>query len=125
MTTTPANEAGHFQPATPAPKFSTAGAPQPGNTERVQRPTGPAATQPATPAASVKPAATPAAVVQPAPPVTHVLVPVATLQAIHATLSTHADTILGLLPATAPDAIAAANAAATLARLKQQAAAGK
>jgi hypothetical protein len=54
-----------------------------------------------------------------------VLVPVGTLQAMHATLAGHADAILALLPTTTPEAIEAALAAATESRLKQQAAAGK
>jgi hypothetical protein len=70
------------------------------------------------PAPNAPKAATPA-------PVTHVLVPVGTLQAMHATLAGHADAILALLPTTTPEAIEAALAAATESRLKQQAAAGK
>ena len=48
---------------------------------------------------------------------THVSVPIETLQAIHATLAAHADTIRQLLPDQQTEE---AIAAATAARLKQQ-----
>lgn len=63
--------------------------------------------------------------VQAAKPITHVLVPVATLQAMHATLSSHADAILALLPATTPEQVDEALRLMTASRLKQQTAAGK
>lgn len=50
----------------------------------------------------------------------HVLVPVATLQAIHATLASHADTILALLPKTTPEQVDEALKLMTASRLKQQ-----
>jgi hypothetical protein len=57
--------------------------------------------------------------------VTHVSVPIATLQALHAQLTAHADAIAALIPAADPASAEAALAAATEARLKAQRAAGK
>ena len=56
---------------------------------------------------------------------THVLVPVETLKAIHAQLSAQADTIAALLPTVTPEQAAEAVALATASRLKQQAVQGK
>lgn len=130
----------HLSPLNKAGTLISGKTPQPGAQERVQRPAGKIAAVVAAVKSAVGPKAVPAAAVpaqapavlsaaaivaaQPDAP-THVSVPVATLQAMHATLSAHADAILALLPATTPEARAAANALATASRLKQQEAAGK
>lgn len=77
----------------------------------------------ATPARAAAPAPSrpvPAVPPKPAAPPTHVLVPVATLQAMHDTLSAHAETLRGLIPSLDPKISAENLAAATEARLRAQ-----
>lgn len=74
----------------------------------------------ATPARAAAPAPSRPVPPKPAAPPTHVLVPVATLQAMHDTLSAHAETLRGLIPSLDPKASAENLAAATEARLRAQ-----